>query len=330
MRSKPLQVAVKLLVSGTLVAFLARRWGGDPEFREALARLDAAAFAAAVAIVAGGLVLSAMRWRVLLSARGADLPLRRAVRLYFVGYFFNLFLPTSVGGDVVRAVGVKGVPLPVVAGTVLMERILGFGCLLALGLGASLTGPGLAIVRPSLYVAAAVYAAALVALALAPLDRADAGRPGWRGGLLRTAKQLRGSSYPRAALLRAVLLSLGWQLALVAANGVLSDALGGVAPWGALVALVPVIQAVGMLPVSFGGLGVREAGYAFFFARAGYEGAGAVALAAGFLGVTLAVAIAGGVVYLAFPVREDPSAKAAATSPGVVGTPPSVPKNQSK
>lgn len=330
MTSKPLRIAVKLLVSGTLVAVLGLRWGRDPEFTEALGRLDAAPFAAAFAIVAAGLVLSALRWRVLLAARGVALPLARAVRLYFVGYFFNLFLPTSVGGDVVRAVGVKGVPLALVAGTVLMERILGFGCLLALGLGASLVEPGLGIVRPTLYLAAGVYAAALAAVAFVPLDRVQVSRPGWRGGLWRTAQQLRGSAYPPAALARAVALSLGWQLALVAANGVLAHGLGGVASWSALLALVPVIQAVGMLPVSFGGLGVREMGYAFFFARAGYEGAGAVALAACFLGVTLAVALVGGLIYLLFPVRDDPPANAAATSAGVVGTPPSVPRNQSK
>lgn len=304
MKSKALSLVLKLAVSASLVAFLARRWGGDPAFREALHRLDPAAFGAAGGVVAAGLVLSALRWRTLLRARDVDLPFLRAVRLYFVGYFFNLFLPTSVGGDVVRAVGVPGTPVSVVAGTILTERILGFGCLLAVGLVATVATPGLGVVRPSLYLAAAAYAAALILLVKFPLDRlGHAGAAGWRGSLVRVAGQVRGTAYPAATLARATLLSLAWQLALVVANGILSGGLGGVAPWGGLFAIVPVIQAVGMLPVSFGGLGVREMGYAFFFARAGYAQAGAVALAACFLAVTLAVALVGGVLYLAFPFR---------------------------
>jgi uncharacterized membrane protein YbhN (UPF0104 family) len=305
MRSRPLGLAAKILVSALLVAFLARRWGGDAAFRDAIGRLDVGTFLAAEAVVAGGLLLSALRWRILLAARGVPLGLAKAVRLYFVGYFFNLFLPTTVGGDVVRALGVGGAPLPVVAGTILVERILGFGCLLAVGLAACHGAPHLGIVRPSLWAAALVYAVGLLLLARLPLGWADdPGAPRYLRGLARTARKVRGGGYPPRALAAALVLSLAWQLALVLANGLLSRGLGGVAPLGSLLALVPVIQAVGMIPVSFGGLGVREMGYEFFFRRSGFDPAGAVALAACFLGVTIAVALKGGILYMAFPLRE--------------------------
>ena len=304
MRSKPFTLAAKVLVSAALIVFLARRWGGNPDFRGALARLEWTAFAAAAGVIVVGLVLSAARWRLLLASRGVALGLPAAIRLYFVGYFFNLFLPTAVGGDVVRALGIPGTPVSVVAGTILTERILGFGCLLALGLGASLASPPLAIVRPALGLAAGVYAAGLLVLMRLPLEWSERPRAGrWLAGLARMARQVRGTPVPAATLIVALALSLGWQLALVAANGILSGGLGGVAPWTGLLALVPVIQAVGMLPVSFGGLGVREMGYEYFFRRAGFEPAGAVALAACFLGVTLAVALVGGILYLLFPLR---------------------------
>jgi uncharacterized membrane protein YbhN (UPF0104 family) len=70
--------------------------------------------------------------------------------------------------------------------------------------------------------------------------------------------------------------------------------------------LVPVVQAVSMIPVSFGGLGVREMGYEFFFRKAGLDPAGAVALAAAFLVVTILLAIVGGIVYLATPSAARP------------------------
>jgi uncharacterized membrane protein YbhN (UPF0104 family) len=306
MRSRPLQLAAKILVSGLLVAWLAHRYGGDPSFAAAIGRLDLGSFVEAAAIVAAGLVASAVRWRVLLAARGVAMSLGRAVRLYFIGYFFNLFLPTAVGGDVVRALGVgKPAGLAVVAGTILVERIVGFGCLLAVGLVASHLAPELAIVRPSLWAAGLAFAVGLLVLARAPLQWGQ--RPGaarWVAGLARTAAQVRGTAVPAGALAATIALSLAWQAALVAANAILSEGLGGVAPVRSLLAFVPVIQAIGMVPISVGGLGVREMGYEFFFRQAGYDGAGAVALAACFLGVTLALALTGGLLYLVSPLRE--------------------------
>jgi hypothetical protein len=301
---RPLVPAAKLLVSAALVTWLARRYGGDRAFRDALSSLDAVSFLSAAGIVAAGLAASALRWRILLAARGARIGMARAVRLYFVGYFFNLFLPTAVGGDVARAIGAGRIaPLPVIAGTILVERIVGFGCLLAVGALASQSGPHLAPVRPSLWIAAFAYAAFLLVLARFPLgwgERPEA--PRWASALARIAAQVRGTAIPPAALGGAIALSLAWQAALVLANAVLARGLGGVAPLGTLCTLVPVIQAVGMIPLSLGGLGVREAGYEFFFQRAGHDPAAAVALGAAVLGVTLAVALFGGILYLVRPL----------------------------
>jgi uncharacterized membrane protein YbhN (UPF0104 family) len=48
-------------------------------------------------------VLSAFRWQLLAQPLGFRLPYRHYLGFYFIGMFFNLVLPTSVGGDVVRA-----------------------------------------------------------------------------------------------------------------------------------------------------------------------------------------------------------------------------------
>jgi hypothetical protein len=289
-----------------LIGWLARRYGGDPVFRATLSRLDPASFLLAEAAVAGGLVLSAFRWRILLAAAGVPLGLGRAIRLYLVGYFFNFFLPTTVGGDVARAMGAgKGTPLPVVAGSILVERLVGFGSLLAVGIVASFAVESLAVARRVLLVGAAVFAGATALLFLVrpPATRRDDPWGSVLAGLSRTALEVRAYGFRPGALAAAAVLSLGWQAALVAANAALSSALGGVAPVRSLLALVPVVQAVTMIPVSFGGLGVREMGYEFFFREAGLEPGAAVALGVGFLGVTVALALKGGLVYLLVPLR---------------------------
>lgn len=297
---------LKILVSAVLVGVLVRRYGGDPEFRQTLSGLDPASFVLAELVLAAGLVVSALRWKLLLRAAGVALPFGAAVRLYFAAFFFNFLLPTSVGGDVVRAVGAsRKAPLPVVAGTILVERFLGFGCLLGIGLAASLLVPSLATARGALLAAAGAFAAGGLALALAPLPEA---RPhGVLGkvaeGLASTAREFRAFGFHPGALAGATALSLVWQGALVLANVLLSDGLGGLAPLRSLLAVVPVVQAVAMIPVSFGGLGLREMGYEFFFASAGLDPAHGVALGACFLGVSVALALKGGLVYLIAPVR---------------------------
>lgn len=49
-----------------------------------------------------GLLLSSLRWQVLLKAQSIDQPVRRLFCYYLVGHFFNMFLPTRVGGDLIR------------------------------------------------------------------------------------------------------------------------------------------------------------------------------------------------------------------------------------
>ena len=301
-----LWTAVKLVLSLALVGWLLTRYGGDPEFRAALARLDLRAFLGAEALLAAGLVVSALRWKVLLRAAGVSLGLGAATRLYFAGFFFNFFLPTTVGGDVMRAIGAGGgSPLSVIGGSILVERILGFGCLLAIGLTASLGVASLAPARLVLGIGAAIFGAGLLVLLAMPLP--ESSRPGRLGlllqGMRRTALAARAYGFHGTALAIGLLLSLTWQLALVGANWILSAGLGGVAPAKSLLALVPVVQAVAMIPVSFGGLGVREMGYEYFFRTSGLEPAGAVALGVAWLGVTVALAVKGGLLWLVWPVR---------------------------
>ena len=299
-------LAWKLVVSLVLVGTLTYRYAGDEAFRATLFRLDPWAFVKAEAVLAGGLVLLAIRWRLLLAAAGVSLGWGRSIRLVFVGYFFNLFLPTSVGGDVVRVLGVgQGARLSVVGSSVLVERFLGFACLLTIGLVASFTVPTLSVARNALLVAAAAFAGGTALLLFLPLPNWDGkGRVGRVvGGLRRTALEFRGYGFHPGALAAGAGLSLAWQLVLVYANVLLSEGLGGVATTRSLLGLVPVVQAVTMIPVSFGGLGVREMGYEYFFTASGFDPAGSVALAACFLGVTLSLALKGGVAYLVAPVR---------------------------
>lgn len=50
-----------------------------------------------------GKIITSYRWQVLLKAQDIEIPLRFLIGSVFVGQFFNSFLPTTIGGDAMRA-----------------------------------------------------------------------------------------------------------------------------------------------------------------------------------------------------------------------------------
>lgn len=81
------------------------------------------------------LFLRASRWQVLLTGLGAIISYWRLVELYFIGNFFNAFLLSGMGGDVVRAFeATKDVSAENAAGTVIIDRLTGLLTTFALAL----------------------------------------------------------------------------------------------------------------------------------------------------------------------------------------------------
>ena len=305
MKSGRRALAAKIAVSALCLGILLVRYGNDPSLRRSLSNLQPGAFFLALGLLGLGLVLSALRWKILLAAAGVRLGLARAAHLYFVGYFFNALLPTSVGGDVLRVWALKGTaPLAVVAGSVLVERILGFGCLLLLGLAGSFAAQAAAPARPGLALATALYFVVLWAILRGRIPQRQGS--GILARILAALTRVRGEiqSYgPHGkAIAAGVLLSLAWQAILIAVNATLSRGMGGTAPTTSLLVLVPVVQALTMIPISLGGLGIREMGYEFFFRAWGLNPAEGVALGFAWLGASMVFALLGGALALFRPL----------------------------
>jgi uncharacterized protein (TIRG00374 family) len=86
----------------------------------------------ATLIYAVGLIITFLRWHMLV--RAVDLPFSRynAVRLGLVGFYFNTFLPGSIGGDVVKAYAIarENSRRALAVATVLIDRIIGLWALI--------------------------------------------------------------------------------------------------------------------------------------------------------------------------------------------------------
>ncbi len=102
---KPVQMGIlafKLMVTGALLWFLFRKVDLGPVAMR-LGSMQAGWAAAALAVLSGQLLLTGVRWYFVGRLVGAHIGLGLATRLILVGQFFNQVLPSSVGGDGVRA-----------------------------------------------------------------------------------------------------------------------------------------------------------------------------------------------------------------------------------
>jgi uncharacterized protein (TIRG00374 family) len=260
---------LKGAVSVALFAVLVH-WSGWRSIGSTLREADARWIAAG--LIAGFLAMGVQtsQWQALLKAAGLRRPWHRCFSLNFVGYFFNTILPTSIGGDIVRAVLISERPTERAAAgaSVVLQRLCNFpGMIVLAAIALLLTTNEVAAgrVRPIAALGVA-FGAAAIAIAVSPLAPWMARWRAWQGSrvgrgwasLLQTMASFREQG--GTLLVGSVRGLLFWTL-VVLNQWFFMMALGvhvGV-PYAAVV--VTTINVITMLPVSINGYGLREAGF---------------------------------------------------------------------
>ena len=238
-------------------------------------------------------LVSSLRWQVLAKALGFAERYDRYASLYFVGMFFSLFLPTSVGGDVVKAWYLDGRRGRVwlAALSVFSERFSGLLALLLIACFATLANPaGLPEWAPW-FVWSTTGSALIALLSLPVLGQ-------WNRRMRALAE---GLSFYRGHWTRwcaAMGLSFLVQGSSVVQIWMLGKGLGLHAPMLAYAVAVPIVSLLTMLPTSINGLGVRELSLVGLMVPMGATEPGAVALGLLWLFITAAASLIGGGVYL--------------------------------
>ena len=98
---KHLTFAAQCVVTVGLLALLLRGLDLDA-LRAVFATMPISFYLASLAVVLGGQMLYAWRWRQVLAASGVPVTIGTASRQYFIGIFLNNFLPSTVGGDMAK------------------------------------------------------------------------------------------------------------------------------------------------------------------------------------------------------------------------------------
>lgn len=270
--------------------------------RDALARIPPQAFALAVGLVAANVVVGAVRWRVLLRAYGATriAPLPALVRLYFIAFFYNNYLPGAVTGDVGRAVVTRDAFADQGAtgalAIVFVERALGLFGLFALLAAGLVATHGALDVRALWWWTVLGSAGSLALVAAIPLARGLGPRLPAR--LARLAGKLPALRDGRAFVI-AIALSVLTQALVATAGWLLLAQLAPIGP-GASLLVVPLAAATTFLPITVGGAGAREAVYVTLCGSLfGMPRGDALAASLGLWLAHLIVGAAGGLAQLA-------------------------------
>lgn len=285
----------------------------------AMRRIPLPIWAATVAVYMALHLIGVVKWRMLVNAAGAGLSFLHAVRCYYVGLFSNTFLPSVVGGDVVRA-GMALRRSRSKAGLVLgsmvdrIQDVLGLAAVA--GIGALLLPTALdAGSRRVFWVLAAVFAVAAVAgLALLFLLPGRRFPFRVRRKLVRIRGAFRALSRRPGSMAGAFLLGMVLQTLQVVLNFWLGGLVGLDAPFQVWLFVWPLAKVAATLPLTQGGIGVREAALAALFAPFGVPAVLAVAVSLVFQVVIISGGLLGGLLSLLLGGRETPNAGAARTA----------------
>ncbi len=266
----------------------------------------------AVIILFSTTLLQTLRWNLIL--RNFDLSVRYGwlYRIVLIGCFFNLFLPSSVGGDFLRAYYLgkhEGIGVPVAATTTLIDRISGMFALMLLGLFCSffshqsLAGVPLKVIFIGIFL---FFTAGIIMFfhpSLHKLLEKILIRVKASGLAEKTAPIYEGATRFRQNIPDVLLttgLSLVIQIISISSVWVAAMAMHIEAPFLLFLVFVPLINIAVAIPLTINGVGLREGMYFLLFSQIGVPMESSITLSLVTMFMYFGMALPGGFVYSVF------------------------------
>ena len=304
--SKGTQLALKIFFSIVLFASLFVFGKVDlTKSIEVASKANVWYLSAAVLLYVGSTLLNAYRWKLLAQAVGFVRPAMQLLQYCFVGLFFNLFLPSTVGGDVSRCYYLsKGTGKYKQAFySVLADRAVGIAVLFLFATLGILFGPGGEGLpwQMKLPIFAGTFGVFCVVPFMPLLSLKLLGEQNWVTQKFNNSTATvywKDKKLVLVALLQSVLL----QVIIVGCHVLIGWSLGlwNVPIWYYFI-FYPAVAVLGFVTPSFNGIGVREGAYTYFLMLpvAGVDKSHAFTYAVIWLGLNTFISLLGGLVYLA-------------------------------
>jgi glycosyltransferase 2 family protein len=253
--------------------------------------------------------LSCRRWQVVLQASRHTVPMRDLLSSYFAGMFLNIFLPGALGGDAYRVYRVSQITkdAEVALVSVVLERFTGLAALSALAVlglppAFHLVGRWEIILLFMACVGALVGAVLVISsprllIWVEPwLEKLRLGRVTARFAKMQLL--LRQFAQHRRALALSIGLSLLLQLAIVYYHYLVAQQLKIPVSYLELLVFIPIVVVVTLLPISLGGLGLKEGLWIYLFSRVGLTAEPALLLSLTITALSWLLSLPGAIILL--------------------------------
>lgn len=306
---KVLFQGLKIVISGMLIGYLLHRIG----IRNVVEYLNSANgywLAGAFILYAISLLLGSVQWWLLLCGEGIEISWRKTVSFYFVGLFFNNFLISGLGGDFFRMVDIKRYSKngTGAVSSVFLDRFVGLFVLSGMTVFAipwiliqgerlsQLWIPLCFIIGGWIFILFFLFRNSLAQFLSRIIRKAIPKKINAKvEGVYQKITQFR---HRRNLLLRVVGLSIAIQSFRVMTHYFLGRSVGITSSPIYYFLLIPVIAVVASLPISVGGLGLREQSGVVLFGVLGVQPIQAFTMEALAYLVAVFLSLPGGIVFV--------------------------------
>lgn len=297
---------VRLIISGAILLFLSTRIDTS-SLKEIFRRFSPIIYISAVILMFGYQILWALAWKITLRGKGYNIGLKDIYRAILISHFFGLFIPTTIGPDIMltysigRAISEK----QHAASSLLFIRSVNiFFNLLVSGTALLFLSKNF-ILKQLLFITWILVIAVILGFYTASHEKTmdlvnKIFKRDWAviiffKKILASFSEF-GKDY--ATLIRLSILGILMAFARVCIDYTLALSLGMDIPYKWFLALIPCITIITTLPISIGGLGVREGSYMGIFTNIGIQPVSSMSISFLVFSAIAIVSIAGGVLYI--------------------------------
>lgn len=301
-------VILKILISLFFIALLL--WLMKGSIKQILVMLKATKmwlFCLGFLLFFFNIVILSYRLKKVMTVQNIQLPLKDVTRLSLIGLFFTNFMPTAIGGDVVKAYyTAKSTDKKLESFTsIFMDRVLGLLSFVVLATFALVFYGKNIENKVVIWAVSSMLVVSLLTL-IALLNKNIAKKLRFVLTTLRFVKldaklrkiyeAIASYRHHKMIIIQAFYISLICQVLSIFIIYLLAKSISVSIPLMVLFLVVPIIVTLSMFP-SLNGLGIREGAYVYFLGGiVGHEQSFALSLL--WLGLFLGISLLGGVVYL--------------------------------
>jgi len=279
-----------------------------PEILKTFKSTKALIFLLGLLIFAGAASVSSIRLKLLIEAQGIAVTIKEALSLTFIGYFFNNFLPTSIGGDVIKAyyLAKKTDKKAGAYASVFVDRVIGLCTMIFMAFLALFFVEEGVVDMTLKYIIYAITLCSIIFIVFMTNKRL-AQKFKFLFFLIDPIKEklrkiyevVHRYQYQKELMIKSFLISFVSQIFFFMSLGVVAISIGSRIPVKDLFIKTPIVSMMSLLP-SINGLGVREGSTVVLFGPLiGHDKAFAMSIL--WLLILLCISIIGGLIYAFSP-----------------------------